>query len=201
MKHKIKQARYPLGLPGGSVRALLTLLVLLIVAFQMLTEKEMSPLWIETLLITLAHYFSSRRFIHLSTDRITEFEESGILEPETNPLYMPRHSIRIIIAGTFFVVAALLFLLDRTNTDSIKILLMAVIPYFLGYSLKAARPWVQNKFDSVPSDWFAWLSDLKALLVLGLMGAATLLYLWGTPLPDPLDDITLIAVLFYFGSR
>ena len=96
--------RYPLGLPSGSVRALLTLLVLLIVAVQMLSGEEMSPLWVETLLITLAHYFTSRRFINLSPELIPDLEKAGHLEPEINPLYLPRHSIRIVIVATFFFV-------------------------------------------------------------------------------------------------
>ena len=117
-KNKPKCNRYPLGLPSGSVRALLTLLVLLVIAVQMLSGEEMSPLWVETLLITLAHYFTSRRFGNLPTDVIHNLEKSGHLEPETTPLYLPRHSIRIIIVFTFVTVGALSLFSNQLNPKS-----------------------------------------------------------------------------------
>ena len=78
------------------------------------------------------------------------------------------------------------------------VILLAVIPYLLGITFKAARLWLLKKLDRLPT---AWWGDIKAILVLGLMAAATFFYLWGTPLAEPWDDITLAAVLFYFGSR
>jgi len=47
----------PLGLPTGSVRALLTLIVVSVVITQLSLNREVNPLWTETLLIALAHYF------------------------------------------------------------------------------------------------------------------------------------------------
>jgi len=130
--------RYPLGLPSGSVRALLTLMVLLIVSVQMISGPDISPLWVETLLITLAHYFTSRRFVNLPTDVIHNLEKSGHLEPETTPLYLPRHSIRIIIVFTFVTVGALSLFSNQLNPKSWTIL-AAVIPYLVGIVFTAAR--------------------------------------------------------------
>lgn len=126
-----------------------------------------------------------------------DLEKAGYLEPETNPLYLLRHSIRIIIVATFFFVGTSVFFLDRMNPNS-WVILAAVIPYLIGILLKAARLWLLDKLDRVPTIWW---SDVKAILVLGLMAAATFLYLWGTPLTEPWDDMTLATVLFYFGSR
>jgi len=97
-----------------------------------------------------------------------DLEKAGYLEPETNPLYLPRHSIRIIIVATFFFVGTSVFFLDRMNPNS-WVILAAVIPYLIGILLKAARLWLLDKLDRVPTIWW---SDVKAILVLGLMAAA-----------------------------
>src|ERR1700722_13575475 len=91
--------RPPLGLPNGSVRALLTLLVVAVVIVQVGRGQEVGPLWTETLMIVLAHYFTSRRFVNLSPDVMRRLEAEGHLETESNPLHLPRHSIRVILAA------------------------------------------------------------------------------------------------------
>ena len=58
----------PLGLPTGSVRALLTLIVVAVVVTKMVFHRPPDSIWIETLLIALAHYFTSRRFVSLSPE-------------------------------------------------------------------------------------------------------------------------------------
>src|SRR6266481_1402574 len=93
--------RPPLGLPNGSVRALLTLLVVAVVITQVCRQKDIEPLWTETLMIALAHYFTSRRFIHFTPEVIRRLEAEGHVEVESNPLYLPRHSIRVLILLAF----------------------------------------------------------------------------------------------------
>src|SRR5262249_36360605 len=56
------ERRPPLGLPNGSVRALLTLLIVAVVFVQVARGHQIEALWTETLMIALAHYFTSRRF-------------------------------------------------------------------------------------------------------------------------------------------
>ena len=46
-------------MPAGSVRALLTLLVVAVVAVRLIQNLDLG-LWRETLMIVLAHYFTSR---------------------------------------------------------------------------------------------------------------------------------------------
>lgn len=55
----------PLGQPVGSVRALLTLFIIAVVTMSVAKGRDLYILWIETLLISLAQYFTSRRFIDL----------------------------------------------------------------------------------------------------------------------------------------
>src|SRR5688572_26309267 len=95
------EPRPPLGLPSGSVRAILTLLIVAVVVVQVIRGTEVERLWIETLMIALAHYFTSRRFISLPPDVIRRLETEGHVEHEAHPLCLPRHSIRAILALTF----------------------------------------------------------------------------------------------------
>ena len=91
----------PLGLPTGSVRALLTLIVVAVVIARTALGRSPDPLWIETLLIALAHYFTSRRFVSLTPAVLQRLEQEGVLEKERHPLYLPKNSIRTIVVGAF----------------------------------------------------------------------------------------------------
>src|SRR5258706_8059036 len=101
--------RPPLGLPNGSVRALLTLLVVAVVIAQVCRQNDVEPLWTETLMIALAHYFTSRRFIDLAPDLIKHLEAEGHLEIESHPLALPRHSIRTLLVLAFVGLAVYLY--------------------------------------------------------------------------------------------
>src|SRR5262245_17810489 len=85
-------ARPPLGLPTGSVRALLTLLIVAVVVCETVRGRPVTELWSETLLIALAHYFTSRRFVGLSPQVLGQLERAGHIPQESNPLFLPRHS-------------------------------------------------------------------------------------------------------------
>ncbi|MFN9035546.1 MAG: hypothetical protein ACK5YO_04580, partial [Planctomyces sp.] len=50
----------PLGLPNGSVRALLTLMVVGVVIQAVVRGQELDIIWTESLMITLAYYYTSR---------------------------------------------------------------------------------------------------------------------------------------------
>jgi hypothetical protein len=78
----------PLGLPSGSVRALLTILIVAVVLVQVARGREVEPLWTETGMIALAHYFTSRRFIRLAPEVIRRLEAEGQMEVESHPLYL-----------------------------------------------------------------------------------------------------------------
>src|SRR5437868_968143 len=87
----------PLGLPVGSVRALLTLIVLTVVICDLASGRDPDVLWVETLLIALAHYFATRRFVSLPAPVLRKLESDGVIERESDPLFLPKHSIRLII--------------------------------------------------------------------------------------------------------
>src|SRR5258708_35293113 len=67
----------PLGLPNGSVRALLTLLIVAVVIAQVARGEKVSTPWTETLMIALGHYFSTRRVLKLPPGLGHQLEADG----------------------------------------------------------------------------------------------------------------------------
>ena len=189
-----------MGLPNGSVRALLTLLVVVVVIVQVGRGQEVGPLWTETLMIVLAHYFTSRRFVNLAPDVMRRLETEGHLEAESNPLHLPRHSIRIILAVAFVGLAVYLYRDDRLFEVQPLSLLGVVFAYLLGVTARGLWAWWRQGHATKPSR--GW-EDFKAIVVLGVLLYTASAYLLNRAdlVPHHLLNATLGLVLFYFGSR
>ena len=143
MEHEPTKSRHPLGLPSGSIRALLTLLIVAVVIVQTVRNQEVKPLWLETLLIALAHYFTSRRFIHLPQTTVRQLQQDGLLEEESAPLYLPRHSIRAIIVVAFLGMTIYLYR-EGTLFDPARqaLSIMGVVgAYMLGIVARGFLSW------------------------------------------------------------
>jgi hypothetical protein len=183
------EIRPPLGLPHGSIRALLTLLIVAVVIAELARGREVEVLWTETLMIALAHYFASRRFIKLPPAVIRRLTEEGHLETEARPLYLPRYSIRAVLILAFLGVAIYLYRQDRLFQSQSLSILGVVFAYLLGIvaRIRTFRAW----------------ENLKAVVVLMVLAATAGAYLLdrGDLVPHLMRNITLGLVLFYFGSR
>ncbi|MFZ1935782.1 MAG: hypothetical protein WCB27_21900 [Thermoguttaceae bacterium] len=179
----------PLGLPSGSIRALLTFLIVAVVIAQIVRGQQVELLWTETLMIALAHYFTSRRLISLSPEVIARLTAEGQIQPEGRPLYLPRHSVRAILVLAFVGLAVYLYQHDRLMESQALSVLGVVAAYFLG---------IVARVRNVPG----W-EDVKALIVLSVLVIAAVPYFVDRPdLVSPMmRNITLGLVLFYFGSR
>lgn len=190
----------PLGLPTGSVRALLTLIVVAVVVSRVALLRPTDPLWIETLLIALAHYFTSRRFVSLPPAVMQRLEQEGVLPKERHPLYLPRNSIRTMIIGTFVGLGIYLYREPKLVTPEAIALLSMVFAYLFGAIVRGISSWF-SKRRSQPITGF-W-GDVKALIVLGaiLVAAVPAAFDVGIQLPPLVDRISLGLTLFYFGSR
>ena len=194
------RTRPPLGLPNGSVRALLTLLVVAVVIVQVCRQREIEPLWTETLMIALAHYFTSRRFINLTPDVIRRLEAEGQVEIESNPLFLPRHSIRAIILVAFASLAVYAYREHQLFDFPALSILGVVFAYLLGILVRSLIGWwCKGRESNTIRGW----EDMKAAVVLVVLLYTAGVYLFDRPdlVPHQLRNITLGLVLFYFGSR
>lgn len=190
----------PLGLPTGSVRAILTLIVVAVVVARVALGRSLDSLWIETLLIALAHYFTTRRFVALSPAVLQRLEQEGVIPKERHPLYLPRNSIRTIIMGAFVGLGIYLYREPRLLTPEAIALLSMVFAYLLGAIARSISGWFsKRRSQPITGVW----GDIKALIVLGaiLVAAVPAIFDFGWQLPPIGDRIALGLTLFYFGSR
>ena len=178
-----------LGMPHGSIRALLTIMIVAVVLTFLVRGLDIPLLWTETLMIALAHYFTSRRFIKLPPDVIKQLSVDGHVEFESKPLWLPRHSIRAILVLAFAGVSFYLYQNGRLLDPKAISILGVVFAYFLGVLL----PFSQNR---------RW-DNLKAVVVLLVMGITATAYVLDKEemVPKFIKSSALGMVLFYFGSR
>lgn len=192
--------RPPLGLPTGSVRAILALVIVAVVVVETIRGHSVDELWSETLLIALAHYFTSRRFVGLSSDVLKRLEAEGHLPQESNPLFLPRHSIRALIVLAFAGLAYYEFGVQHVRTFSqVPPVLLTVGSYLLG---TIARLVMGRRKKPAGEPLRLW-EDLKALaVILVLLGVALPYFLDMRDAVTPqVKSVALALVLFYFGSR
>jgi hypothetical protein len=175
-------------------------MIVAVVVVEVARGREFAVLWNETLMIALAHYFTTRRFIHLPVEVLRRLEEDGYLERESHPLYLPRHSIRALVVLAFIGVAVYLYQEDRLFTSQALSILGLVFSYLIGIVVRAVTSWWAR---GRPKRATWWWDDLKAGIVLVVMAVTTAAYLLDRPelLPHQLRNVTLGLVLFYFGSR
>lgn len=193
-----------LGLPSGSIRALLTLMTVGFIVVQTARGERVGLLWFESLMIVLAHYFASRRLVQMSPDLRARLTQEGVLEAEPNPLYLPRHSLRLLIIAAFVGLAAYLWRNGRL-LDSVAVpIFIAVGSYFLGIAFHSLMAW-RKKGAARTGGQVSRFDNVRAAFTLAAMGLIIALHLFGwqnyIPHADKLEALPLALMLFYFGSR
>ncbi|MBS0260499.1 MAG: hypothetical protein JSS02_00975 [Planctomycetes bacterium] len=193
-------ARPPLGLPTGSIRALLTLLILAIVVHEVVLQRPVTVIWNETLVIALAYYFSYRRFVALPAEVITRLEADGTLPRERNPLFLPRLSVRFVILLVIGGLAAYLYREQRLFEPQVVTMFGTMLCYLVGVLVRGVTAWWTKGEKSLATH--VW-EDLKAVAVVLTVAATACLYFLTGPemVPHWLETATVGLVLFYFGSR
>jgi hypothetical protein len=195
--------RHPLGLPSGSVRALLCLIVVAFLVTQTARGVRIDVVWTEALMIMLAHYFTTRRFVSLSNELREKLEAAGEIDPDENPLWLPRHSVRILLIAAFGGLAYYLYAHGRLFDSQALALLVSVGAYLLGITVRGFLGWWSRRTGLTSPAW--WI-DMKAAGTLLVVLVAVGLQVFGTKEIHGVDaarlqDFSLGLVLYYFGSR
>jgi hypothetical protein len=185
-------------MPRGSVRALLTLLIVGVVCAQAARGVASDALWTETLSIALAHYFTTRRLLDLTPEQLRRLEAEGLLPREPSPLGLPGFTVRGLILLAFLGLALYLERAGRLREPGALNLFALVGSYVLGILVRGVVAW-WTRGRMRPR----WWNDLKALAVLLAMGATAAATLTGNAglLPPAAQHAALALALFYFGSR
>lgn len=186
----------PLGMPEGSVRAILALTIVGIVLFQLQVGGRVSPMLSETLMIVLAHYFASRRNLKIPPD--LEAKLAAEQPPEERPLWLPRGSVRLLILIFFFITVFMMLMQGRLSDPEVASTVALIFAYLGGVSLR----WIFSRKKPKPEKKarFSIWPHFQALLVLIACLFMILIVLGGDP-PIFLEQVLLVFILFYFGLR
>jgi hypothetical protein len=199
---------HALGLPAGSVRAVLAVLIfgttwgLLVVR----PNQEVPDFIRDLLFIIMGHYFAVRR-------------RSGPAEdPGPPPLYLPRGSVRLLLVAGSAAVAVLLFQRGRLTAldDNPGVVTLLLIGGFLaGVAINTLATWWNERGHHTPRI----VEDLRALISMAAAGLLVILVwnhvvvLFPTDSVDALlssrvhfgrlgvEHVLAAVVGFYFGSR
>ena len=166
----------------------------------MVLGREVLVIWSETLVISLAYYFTYRRFVSLSREVIIRLEQEGALPREPNPLGLPRHTVRILIILTLVALGAYLYNEGRLLEKQVITIFGTALSYLLGVFISAFTAWWSKGRKTLATHFW---EDIKAGAVLLVVGATAVLHFLSGPdkMPHWLETTTVGLVLFYFGSR
>ncbi len=186
---------HALGLPAGSVRALLALGVVGTVCGLLLRAPDRPlPEHLESLLfVVIGHYFAAR-------GQARDDPAGG-----PGPLYLPRGSVRLLLVAALVTVAALIIHQGGLQAHRGLFTLLLLLGFLLGLVMTRIAGWWQRRRPG-HSRWF---EDLRA--VIGIVAVAALaVQAFFAVLPGPevvsfgalgLEQGLAGLVGFYFGSR
>src|SRR5215470_15477756 len=154
---------HALGLPSGSVRALLAILIFATAWCSILVSptREIPDYLGDLLFIIMGHYFAARR------------RAASEPEPGSPPLFLPRGSVRLFLLAGSVLIAVLLYQrgqLTPVDRNPGVVTLLLVGGFLLGVALNALAAWWKDRGHRPPR----FLEDLRAIISLA---AAVLLVL------------------------
>jgi hypothetical protein len=175
-------------------------MILAVVVHEIVLGREVAVIWTETLVIALAYYFTYRRFVMLSPNVLSRLEQEGVIQRESNPLFLPRGSIRILIVLTIAGLGVYLYQHERLWEPQVMTVLGTSVCYLVGVFFRGLTSWWWKGRKTLASH--LW-EDLKSITVLLTVAATAVLYFLMGPeqVPHWLATTTVGLVLFYFGSR
>ena len=146
---------YPLGMPRGTVRALITLLIVSFPFTYILTGQEIPGLIVNAIFIVVAFYFETRRGSKQKLDIIEEIkypeDTQSKYEINKHPLYLPKFSVRImlIIILNFFY-TQVTFEVTNTLFDLLIIVVLFIVgAFFRTIKNKKESKRLKNQITSI----------------------------------------------------
>jgi hypothetical protein len=204
-------SRHALGLPAGSIRALLALSVLGLLWLLVLRplpgqEGAVGDIKLPTvfmdlqilMVLILAHYFAAHGH---------SIRPGGV---GRSPLGLPRGSVRFLLLAGYLGLAVYLYhtqpQFEYPSTSALILFLVLLSAFFLGHLLTAA---VRGLSGGVLPYWFQDIQAWVALLAMLCMAVILIIVLFINPslsqdlqIPMPTVEAVLAGLVgFYFGAR
>lgn len=194
------------GLPGGSIRALLALMICGIIWALQLTRVDVPvPAYLRDLLfIILGHYFATRSAAESAP------------EPGPPPMFLPRGSVRLALIAGFIASAVALHRQDALlplGRTSASVTILMVAGFLLGFVVNRVGNWIRGIRPP------RIVEDVRALAAVAAAVALVLLLCERSfpalALPDPtirqqvrswvethaVEQLSATVIGYYFGSR
>ena len=134
---------YPLGMPKGTVRAIITIMVVSFPFNYLLINQAVPDVIINSIFILVAFYFEARKSGEEKLQIIREIKTPDKVKEEKKrekkPLYLPKYSVRISLLALLIIITitnilgpGLTFQTVNTIVDILTIIILYFIGSFLG---------------------------------------------------------------------
>ena len=196
----------PLGLPTGSIRAVLALIMCGSIWYLALNGLAIPTILVESVLLVIGFYFGVRQgaapALQPAATAPPPVAPGGKPVKVRQPLHLPRGSVRTLLLVGFFGTIAWLWTHDQGLPGAFLLILQVMASYVIGYVVSvivhrrrmAGKPVIRA---------VVWFRNLNAAAVIGLVGYVCASFALGWPqlLAPYTDNLLAWTVAYYFGSR
>jgi len=190
----------PLGLPAGSVRATLAVILSATLWTSILRGQAPEPILVDSALLVVAFYFGVR-----STAPLVP-AAAPAPAPEApkvrQPLYLPRGWVRAILAGGFLVVIGYVVIRDGTMPQALVLILQVIVSYAIGWGI--SRVLLRRaRLGKELGRGARVARNAMSVAAIGVTAGASWAILAGQfdLVPEYLRNGLAWTIAFYFGSR
>ena len=143
----------PLGMPRGTVRALITIMIVAFPCGYILRGKEIPGLIVNAIFVTVAFYFEARRPDHEKLKKVVNEIKSPELvkidlRKQKMPLYLPKYSVRILLVSMLLIFLIANYFGPQVpfqGTNTIFDLLIIIVFFIIGEILGSMLTSRENK--------------------------------------------------------
>ncbi len=143
----------PLGMPRGTVRALITIMIVAFPFGYILRGKEIPGLIVNAIFVTVAFYFEARRPDHEKLKKVVNEIKSPELvkidlRKQKMPLYLPKYSVRILLVSMLLIFLIANYFGPQVpfqGTNTIFDLLIIIVFFIIGEILGSMLTSRENK--------------------------------------------------------
>jgi len=143
---------YPLGMPRGTVRAIITLMVVSFPFTYIIANSPIPSEIVNTIFILVAFYFEARKGEDNRLKIIEEVKDTKEVSEEKSktkkPLYLPRYTVRIFLMMlliVFYLIDIFVQHISLELTNTLVDILVIAILYFIGTFFRALVQLFQKK--------------------------------------------------------
>ncbi len=129
----------PLGMPRGTVRAFITVMIVSFPFGYLITGENIPGLIISAIFIVVAFYFETRKSTTEKLKEIVdEIKKSDLNldeKKERKPLYLPKYTVRVFLVFMLILIQILIFInpsVSFTSTNTLADVLLMIVLFIIG---------------------------------------------------------------------